>query len=68
MNNKGIKFALSNVLEHKGEKNELLIEWSKKYTTHFLSMNYNNSNYQSTASKSKTVEVLITNYDKGGTR
>ena len=68
MNDKGIKFALSNVLEHKGEKNDLLIEWSKKYTTHFLSMNYNNSNYQSTASKSKTVEVLITNYDKGGTR
>lgn len=62
LNDKKIKFALSNVLEHKDKKNTILIEWSKKYNIHFLDMNYNNSNYQSTAKKSKTVEVLITNY------
>ncbi len=62
LNNKNIKFALSNVLEHKNKKNTILIEWSKKYNIHFLDMNYNNSNYQSTANQAKTVEVLITNY------
>ena len=64
LNDKNIKFALSNVLEHKNKKNTILIEWSKKYNTHFLDMNYNNSNYQSTANQAKTVEVLITNYEK----
>lgn len=64
LNDKNIKFALSNVLEHKNKKNTILIEWSKKYNTHFLDMNYNNSNYQSTANQGKTVEVLITNYEK----
>lgn len=62
LNDKNIKFALSNVLEHKNKKNTILIEWSKKYNIHFLDMNYNNSNYQSTANQAKTVEVLITNY------
>lgn len=62
LNDKNIKFALSNVLEHKNKKNTTLIEWSKKYNIHFLDMNYNNSNYQSTANQGKTVEVLITNY------
>ncbi len=64
LNDKNIKFALSNVLEHKNKKNTILIEWSKKYNIHFLDMNYNNSNYQSTANQGKTVEVLITNYEK----
>ena len=30
LNAKGVKFALSNVLEHKGFENEILKEWSKK--------------------------------------
>ena len=30
-NEQGIKFALSNVIEHKGKVNEILLEWSKKY-------------------------------------
>lgn len=62
LNEKGVKFALSNVLEHKGKKNFELIEWKKKYHTHTINFNYNNSNYHSTARKNKTVEVLITNY------
>ncbi|WP_416738175.1 Dam family site-specific DNA-(adenine-N6)-methyltransferase [Mycoplasmopsis meleagridis] len=62
LNKKGIKFALSNVLEHNGRKNKLLEDWAKKYTIHYLNHNYNNSNYQFAASSSKTKEVLITNY------
>ena len=61
LNNKNIKFALSNMLESKGNKNEYLISWSKKYNVHNLSMNYNGSNYQR-KDKGKDIEVLITNY------
>ena len=62
LNRKNIKFALSNVLYHKGLKNELLIEWSKKYNTIYLDKNYSNCNYQFKEKNAKTVEVLITNY------
>lgn len=62
LNEIGIRFALSNVIEHNGNKNNELIEWSKKYKIHYLNFNYNNSNYQSKAKKSVTKEVLITNY------
>lgn len=57
-----IKFALSNVLVHKGKTNKLLEKWSEKYKVHKLCFNYNNSNYQSKAKVNDTVEVLITNY------
>lgn len=62
LNKKGIKFALSNVLIHKGQKNEILERWSKQYNVHIISTNYNNSNYHSKAKEFDTVEVLITNY------
>ncbi|EGU61962.1 Dam family site-specific DNA-(adenine-N6)-methyltransferase, partial [Streptococcus parasanguinis] len=47
LTNKGVKFALSNVIIHKGKTNTLLKNWSKKYNVHYLDFNYNNSNYQS---------------------
>ena len=65
INEKNIKFALSNVIYHKGKDNSILIEWCNKnnYNTHYLNYHYNNSN--PTAKKAKeniTQEVLITNY------
>jgi DNA adenine methylase Dam len=63
IHNKGIKFALSNVLEHKGKTNEILTNWSKKYTTHDLTKSYKNSNYQTNKRDEKeSREVLITNH------
>lgn len=59
---KGAKFALSNVVIHNNKENEELILWASKYNLHVLEHNYNNSNYQSTAKLTATVEVLITNY------
>lgn len=56
----GGMFALSNVILHKGLRNTVLEEWSASYHRHYLNASYNNSNYQS--SHSKTIEVLITNY------
>lgn len=61
LNNRGVKFALSNMTESKGVKNEKLIEWSKKYNTVKLNIKYNGSNYQR-KTKEEDVEVLITNY------
>lgn len=61
LNSRDIKFALSNMLESKGRENEYLVNWSKKYNVHNLSMNYNGGNYQRKVN-SKDMEVLITNY------
>lgn len=59
-NEKNIKFALSNVIEHKGKENVLLKEWSKKYKTVYLDNDYSNSSYNTKKGTSK--EVLIINY------
>lgn len=59
------KFALSNVIIHKGNENEILKNWAEKYNLYILNHNYNNSNYHSKAKYSKTVEVLVTNYEYG---
>lgn len=59
-NSAGVKFALSNVLEHKGKTNDILKEWSKKYNVHYLNHSYNNCS--SNTRKGDSVEVLITNY------
>ena len=60
----GTRFALSNVIEHKGETNDVLIEWVKKngYNVIPMNYNYNNCNYQAKNREYKTKEVLITNY------
>ena len=63
LNSKGIKFALSNVLESKGNKNQLLIKWKENYKTNYLNYSYSNCNYQTkNREKNSTIEVLITNY------
>lgn len=63
LNNKGVKFALSNVLENKGKSNDILKEWSKKYNVYHLNNTYGNCNYHAKdKSKNNTDEVLITNY------
>jgi len=59
LNTKGVKFALSNVFIHKGQDNNLLIEWSKKYNVINVKSNY--ISYHDNSIK-ETVEVLITNY------
>ena len=60
LNERHIRFALSNVLSHKGKQNELLAEWSKKYSTAHLKKDYSNSSYNTKRMESD--EVLITNY------
>ncbi|MDQ1000062.1 DNA adenine methylase [Neobacillus niacini] len=67
LHQRGVKFALSNVLEHKGMENTILINWADEhkdtYFVNHLDYNYTNSNYQIKQKKTKTSEVLITNYN-----
>lgn len=59
-NQKGIRFALSNVTEHKGKVNDILLDWAKKYNIINLHHNYSNSSYNTKKGNSR--EVLIINY------
>jgi len=61
---KGIRFALSNVLESKGKKNTILAGWlekNPKFRVIFLQYDYSNSNYH-TKREGVTKEVLVINY------
>lgn len=64
LNKRGIKFGLSNVIDHKGLVNEYLVNWidnnKSSLMVNYLNFNYKNSNYQT--SNKKSTEVLITNY------
>ncbi len=64
LDKKGIRFALSNVLESKGKKNEILADWiekHKKFKAISLDYDYKNSNYH-TKREGVTKEVLVVNY------
>lgn len=58
LNNRGVKFALSNNLKY---ENPLLDKWKDKYRVHYLNGDYSNCNYHK-IDRSKDIEVLITNY------
>jgi DNA adenine methylase len=66
LNECNIKFALSNVLTHKGKSNEMLQNWlnnNPMYQVNYLNFNYANSNYHTLIrDKDASEEVLITNY------
>ncbi len=64
LDKKGVRFALSNVLESKGRKNDILINWikkNKKFKAIPLDYDYSNSNYH-TKREGVTKEVLVVNY------
>ncbi len=63
LNSQGVKFALSNVLKHKGAENMLLNKWCKKYYITYLDKKYSNCSYHLKNKGSETVEVVITNYN-----
>lgn len=62
LDKKGVRFAMSNVFEHKGIKNENLINWSKKYNVHHINFGYKNCSYNLKNKNGFTDEVLICNY------
>lgn len=63
LSDKGVRYALSNVIDHKGKSNDLLKDYIKNSSVkvNYLNYNYNNSSYNS--KKLGSTEVLVTNYD-----
>lgn len=55
-----IRFALSNVVCHKGKTNGILLEWSRKYKVVDLAFSYSNASYNTKKGESR--EVLVLNY------
>ena len=64
LNARGLRFALSNVLEHEGKRNVILQDWlgRNRYRTHELFMDYHYSNYRKKSRAADSKEVLITNF------
>ena len=58
---KGARFAMSNVIEHKGKKNARLARWGSQYNIVRINNSFRNANYHTKRSASE--EVLITNYE-----
>ena len=61
LNEKGVKFAISNVTHYKGQENDKFIDWSKKYNSYQIKSNY--ISYHDNTIK-KFNEVLVTNYNE----
>ena len=59
LNDKGIRFAISNVTRYKGKVNQLFLDWSQNYHSHSIKSNY--ISYHDNTNKTFT-EILVTNY------
>ena len=62
-NEQGLKWALSNVVAHKGQENVALIEWAEKYNVYDIYTDYSKAVYNKTKTTDPTIEVIITNYE-----
>ena len=64
LNSKGYRFALTNVIEHKGKTNTILKEWLEKnnFKVYYLDKDYKNANYQIKDRDTITKEILVVNY------
>lgn len=62
LNQRGFKFMLSNVIQHKGETNVLLDDWLQKnnFTVKHLNIDYSNSSYN--AKNGKSDEIIVYNF------
>ena len=59
LNNRNIRFAISNVTHYKGKNNQIFIDWSQRYNSYPIKSNY--ISYHDNTNKVFT-EVLVTNY------
>ena len=62
LNEKGVKWGLSNMLRHKGKNNNLLEAWSKRYYIYNVQSNYISKFDNSIKTDSK--EIYVTNYGR----
>ena len=59
LNNKGIRFAISNITHYKNKVNEIFIDWAAKYTSYPIKSNYISFNDNTIKQFN---EVLVVNY------
>lgn len=60
LNDRGIKFGITNLITHKGKVNQRFLDWSKKYCAYDVKSNYISFNDNTIKADSK--EVFVTNY------
>ena len=60
LNDRGIKFGITNLITHKGKVNQRFLEWSKKYCAHDVKSNY--ISFNDNTIKADSQEVFVTNY------
>lgn len=69
LHEKGVRFALSNVLRSKGRENEILLEWLQRNKTRYhalpLHYSYANASYHTKDKRGSAEEVLVVNYRPG---
>lgn len=65
-NNHKIKWAMSNMIKHKGKINQSLVDWIKdnNYNIFNINSNYSYCSYNAIMTEDPTIEVVITNYEK----
>ena len=62
LNKRGIRFGITNLVRHKGNTNEILAEWSKKYIVYNIKSNY--ISFNDNTIKDDSQEVFVTNYGR----
>lgn len=62
--NRDVNFALSNVSEHKGQTNDILLKWvaDNGYHLYDIDFNYDNCSYHRQNTDKPTREIIVTNY------
>lgn len=61
LNNRGVKFGITNLITHKGKENTTFKKWSEKYIVHPISSNY--ISFNDNTIKKDSIEVFVTNYN-----
>ena len=59
LNNKGIKFGITNLICHKGKVNTIFSKWAKKYNCYYIDSNY--ISFNDNTIKKNSQEVYVTN-------
>lgn len=62
LNNKGVRFGISNLVVYKGRTNDRFLKWSEKYYCYDIKSNY--ICFHDNTIKSDSKEVFVTNYQK----
>lgn len=60
LNEKGVKFGITNLTHHKGKDNSIFMKWAEKYYCYDINSNY--ISFNDNTIKKESREVFVTNY------